>query len=251
MSDNADSAVRRNMEAFVQQMLHVTVNLVRVDLQMSPCGLCSGVLVDRNGDVFILSAYHGLKKGRYCLETNLVLKGSAQTVLIPLNGVFHTERIVLRPGAFEIEKQEEIDFAWSKLDIDAARQKMANDPMLTGMKIELPIYNGPLADIPEKDTPYGYAAWNRGLIIDGYARFLERHSSYELGLEFDGREPTTNLYKFRLARPHQGKDYYEGASGAPIADHTGKIVSLLIGGVGGSDLLLGLPLSEYVKFIDL
>jgi hypothetical protein len=251
VSDYSESTMRRNMEEFMQQMLHITVNLVRVDRQMNPCGLCSGVLIQRNGDVFVLSAYHGLKNGRYCLETNLVLEGSGQTVLLPLNGVFHTERITLRPGTFEIEKQEEIDFGWCKLDLDAAKRKMANDPLLVGKKIELPIYNGPAADNPEKDLPYGYAAWNRGLIIEGYARFLERKLSYELALEFDGRDSTTSLYKFRLARAHQGKDYYEGASGAPIADPTGKIVSLLVGGIGGTDFLVGLPLSNYISFVDL
>jgi hypothetical protein len=249
--DNTDSKIKENIRVFVKHMLANTVNLVRVDEQMSPVSLCSGGLVQKGQNVFVISAYHGLKKGRYCLETNLVLEGSAQTVLLPLNGVFNTERLILKPGTLEVEHREEIDFGWCRLDLESARTQMKSDPLLKGRKIELPIYNGPLLDRPERDRPYGYAAWNRVLIVDGYARFLERSPSYEVCLAYDGVDSDTGLYRFELARKHKGYEYYKGASGAPIADETRKIVSLVIAGREKENLLLGLPLADYARLIEL
>lgn len=42
---------------------------------------------------------------------------------------------------------------------------------------------------------------------------------------------------FRLARSHQGDEYYRGASGSPIADPEGQITSILIGRVPDTELL--------------
>ena len=246
--DDADSSAE-NIKRFVNTLLNNTVNLVRLGDDMSPCGLCSGVLIPRNGRVFVLSAYHSLKKGRYVLETNAVLEGAGQTIAIPLNSVFHTNRVILKPGTFQIESEQEIDFGWCQLDIDRACKEFAANPELRGRKIELPYYQGPLSDRPMKGESYGYAAWNRGQIIDGYARFLERSASYELDMKFDGLDSESGLYRFALARDHQGHRYYKGASGAPIADPTGKIVSLLIEGREGDDFLWGLPLADYVAFV--
>jgi len=39
------------------------------------------------------------------------------------------------------------------------------------------------------------------------------------------------------------------ASGAPIADRTGKIVSMVLHGIEGEDVLYGLPLHKYAPFV--
>jgi len=79
--------------------------------------------------------------------------------------------------------------------------------------------------------------------------WLERRPAYEIGMEFSGEHPSEAAYVFKLARPHQGHDYYEGASGAPIADPTGKIVSVVLGGNPDANVIYGAKLANYAGLI--
>jgi hypothetical protein len=66
-----------------------------------------------------------------------------------------------------------------------------------------------------------------------------------IGLTEDG-----SMYEFQLSRPHQGAAYYQGASGSPIVDPEGKIVSMLLGGDPKRNILHGLPIRHLVHAID-
>lgn len=66
-----------------------------------------------------------------------------------------------------------------------------------------------------------------------------------------GSRTQGGLYEFRLARPHQGRKYYKGSSGAPIADEEGLIVALVVGGEPDKDLIYGVPLARYHSVFDL
>ena len=129
--NNVDSAAAENMKRFIEHLLRYTVRLVRLaEGDNAPEGLCSGILIRKNRDVFVLSAFHSLKKGRYTLETNVVLEGTGQTVAIPLNSVFHTARVRFGPE-LEIESEEEIDFGWCKLDLDRVQKDFRSNRELT------------------------------------------------------------------------------------------------------------------------
>ena len=90
---------------------------------------------------------------------------------------------------------------------------------------------------------YGFAASNR-MEYHPAASILLREPSYELYMDYAGLD-ANGLYVFKLARDHQGHGYYEGASGAPIADGTVQIVSMVIAGSQEEGTILGLPLASY------
>jgi hypothetical protein len=111
--------------------------------------------------------------------------------------------------------------------------------------VELTVYQGPLDTIPEPDLPYGFAAWNN--VEAHLARStLRRESCYELNLRYLGIDPKNHLYRFEPVT-FQGHEYYQGASGAPIADPTGLIVSMLVGGNKKGTVLWGVPLATHAK----
>ena len=102
---------------------------------------------------------------------------------------------------------------------------------------------------PVADEAYGFAAFAEASFTED--RMLRREAAYEIGMEFTGLDDESAVYKFKLARPHQGHEYYYGSSGAPIADPSGKIVSLVLGGCESRDEIFGLPLAKYQKYTDL
>lgn len=110
------------------------------------------------------------------------------------------------------------------------------------------MYRGSMRATPDRDHEYGYASWNRTEFHAGMG-WLVAEPSFEVGMQFRGARPGSGLYEFELAQPHKGHPYYEGASGAPIADETGQIVSLLLAGEPDQNLLLGVPLAQYAPVL--
>jgi hypothetical protein len=66
----------------------------------------------------------------------------------------------------------------------------------------------------------------------------------ELNMRYVGIDPKNELYRFEPVN-FRGHDFYEGASGAPIADPTGLIVSMLVGGDKDGRFLWGVPLATH------
>ena len=64
-------------------------------------------------------------------------------------------------------------------------------------------------------------------------------------MRYSETDADTGLYKFELARKHQGHSYYKGASGAPIADPEGRIISMLVCGDEDEVFLYGVPLRKH------
>ncbi len=114
--------------------------------------------------------------------------------------------------------------------------------------IDLPRNLGPLDEEPSTQEVYGFASWSQVELIEDNAT-LFRNEAYECFMEFVERDQVTDLYTFKLSREHQGHDYYHGASGAPIADPTGKIVSIVIRGCEAGNLIYGTALSDYSEFL--
>jgi hypothetical protein len=150
----------------------------------------------------------------------------------------------------------EIDFAWAPLDRDRIRAQMKDDPTVGRSEITLPTYCGPLDGKPQSGEAYSFAAWNRVALEQhpgptGEVNILDRQASYELAMEYKGEDAATGKYAFKLARRHQGHDYYRGASGAPIVDPSGQIVSMVLEGNEATDTIWGLPLAQYGRLVGL
>ena len=102
---------------------------------------------------------------------------------------------------------------------------------------------GPLKAIPDPDTPYGFAAWNA---VEPHTAIstLRRESRYELNMRYAGMHQTNGLYCFEPVT-FRWHAFYKGASGAPIADPTGLIVSMLVVGDQEQKFLWGIPLATH------
>lgn len=239
--EHADTA-ERNMRAFVEHCLGFTVNLVRLGVNKLPFSVCSGFLVQRGERVFLLSAGHGIANGPgWGIETKLILQ--REVVILPLRAVIQLRKPGTPPRSRK--KADRIDFAWTEMSLGEIRETMRADPKLKGKTLELPYYRGPLDRAPTKGEAYGFAAWNR-VYLGGFSQIvLERDFSYELGMEFKGVDKASGLIKFKLARKHQGQKYYKGASGAPIADPEGAIVSMVLGGDKRDNIIYGLRLARF------
>ena len=129
---------------------------------------------------------------------------------------------------------------------DVISQQLTEDGRIDPTKIEMPRYLGPLDEEPSTQEAYGFASWSQVEFIEDKAALI-RDAAYECFMEFVGSDKDKNLYTFRLSRKHQGHDYYFGASGSPIADSTGKIVSIVIGGSEAENAIYGTALSDYSR----
>ncbi len=136
-------------------------------------------------------------------------------------------------------------------DVARLQQEFQKDARLKGHKLEFSFYRGPLDQTPAlNDEPYTFAAWNRALIIPAGVTLVERSASYETCMAYTGSNPD-GRYVFKLARAHQGHEYYRGASGAPIVSPEGVIVSMVLGGCEKKNEIYGLPLAKYTPLLNL
>jgi hypothetical protein len=142
-----------------------------------------------------------------------------------------------------------VDLAWALLDVDKVRTQMRNDPAIEGRTLSLPIYTGPLDQVPEQNGYYGFAAPNR-VELHGTG-YMYSEASFEIGMVYRGCRTEDGLYEFELARTHQGQDFYSGASGAPIANEEGTIVSLLLSGDPARNVMWGVPLARYSQVLNI
>jgi hypothetical protein len=232
------------VELFVQHMLRYTVRLIRNAPSIARVsGAASGIIVRISRRLVLLTAGHIFDRpGTWTMETSTVVRG--RTLNLQLPNVQRLCSIDLTS-----DKNSDIDLAWAPLDCEESKEQMRRDATMRGRDITLPIYTGPLELISKRSEAYGFAAQNR-VELHG-AHYLYSRPSFEVGMAFKRCRGENGLYQFALARPHQGHDYYSGASGAPIANEEGKIVSLIISGdAAGRARLWGIPLARYAPLLN-
>lgn len=237
MSTSGDAA-----QQFVEHMLRYTSRLVsNITNFPEGSGVASGILVATDGDPLLLTAGHIFDGDvPWTLETSLSAAGlTLHLGLRDLQFLMHLD--------FDVGVAREIDLAWATISRKEVKEALESHPAFAHASCELPLYQGPLTDTPTKDALYGYAAWNR-VELHEEARTLLREASFEIEMCFT-RTNEAGLYEFSLARTHRGHDYYQGASGAPIADEEGRIVALVVGGDYVADILWGVPLSRYSQLL--
>lgn len=219
-------------------------------------GLASGFIVQRSGSLFLISAGHALRKEGWCLETDVHFEDTHETLLLPLNDVMSFTSVDLTTFA-----PEPMEFAFALLDIEKLNaQACEMNQRLPDEPISFTTYLGPLDDEPVPgEADYSYASWHSkgsALYTDlspqspGKYR-LDRQAGVEFGMTYLGRTPDGGLYRFALAGTKRKDDYYRGSSGAPIVDRRGKVVSVLIGADCSPNVLTGLPVKDYARFLDL
>jgi hypothetical protein len=228
------------MNAFMKHMLQYTIRLVRAEPNKLPIGIASGFIIPVEKRYRMISAAHAI--GAYANWTVETLPvSSTETLMLVVPKV---RKVAIPPK----NKSNSLDLAWADLDPERLKQQLMAAPKLPSSDVELPIYTGPLDREPDPQVPYGYAAWNQ-VSLDPADDTLIRQNSCELNMRYIGTDAYTGLYKFELARKHQGHGYYRGASGAPIADPEGLIVSMLVCGDEDDDFLYGVPLKKHASVL--
>ncbi|MBL4845537.1 MAG: tetratricopeptide repeat protein [Planctomycetes bacterium] len=231
------SSVQAQVQNFIQHMHGFTQSLVQIDkttgqpLFLSEPGhegtLASGCFVEKkDGELSLYTANHTVKEGEWAWETGIRL-GTDGSLLLPI------------PSRRVVDSAR--DFAQIPMSLEQLRDARRSFPELEEVPFQVPIYRGPLG-LPRKDQLYGFAAANNARLIQQRERYLVRDYSYEIGMTFEGVDADSGLYRFRLARKHQGDNYYAGASGAPIADQEGQIVALVSSGDARAGIIFGIPL---------
>lgn len=231
-------------ERFLSHMAKVTVKLLRgIDEQPIPTGSRCGFITRRNGRLIVVTAAHKADlDDHWFVQTSLTHEG--QTLFVPVKGMIFWKRLRLDSP----EQVEDIDLAWGELDLEVLRDQLK----AKGIAVDRPLgwvpYIGPI-ETPDRDEAYGFSGVSS---IDFVPSFGEMHQTpaYELFLEYTGDDSQGDKYEFAMSRKHHGHEYYQGASGSPIAGPDGKIVSILLGGDEERNVLWGAKLLSYERLWD-
>jgi len=231
---------------YIRHMLDYSIRLIRnasaIYDRPETTGLASAIMLKRPHAIVLLTAGHSFwKGGDWTWETNVSVGGETLSLRLP-----ELQRLVrIDIQALEVSP---IDVAWCRIDVERICEVLTkinpSDPPI----LNLPFYRGPLEDEPSPDDFYGYAAWNLGE-VDGNLRKYFAEPSFEVGMRYIGRS-ANDLLMFELARPHQGDEYYRGASGSAIMAEDGTIVSVLLSGNKDKNVLYGLDLKKYAPLLD-
>ena len=238
-----DPKLRNGVSDFVNHILKYTLRLVKLDSGNQPVSIASGFMIPVGKKLRVISAGHTLgRMDRWVLEA--AQAGETQTLCFLLTDIYVADELVKLPNGESID----VDLAWGEIDPDALMQQLRENGIMNPTNVDLPRYLGPLDEEPSTQEVYGFASWSQVELIEDNAT-LVRNAAYECFMEFVERDQVTDLYTFKLSREHQGHDYYRGASGAPIADPTGKIVSIVIRGCEAENLIYGTALSDYSELL--
>ncbi len=237
-----DESEARAAERLLQRLGEVTVALIcDVDRFPKTTARGSGFLVPHGADFLLLTAGHLFDKGqRWTLETAIAAEGGCFHA--PLRELQTFAQVRLGPVA-----AEEVDLAWASIAradfLSALDDRRAKDACA-----EVPVYCGPLDTKPAMNELYAFAAFNRA-VFDPNDATLIRERSYELSMTVRERDERAGTVTFDLARTHQGDAYYQGASGAPIADSQGRIVAVLCGPGNAPDTLWGTEIARFASVL--
>lgn len=232
----------KNINKLSSLLRSVTLPLVTISGDFEfPRKMASGFIVPIGDRNYIISAAHAIASGEWFIEWDAAKDKQTPAVLIPLRSTFSLQAGARITGS---------DLAWAEVDFSAVIGQIDGDEQLNGKTLFFPgLYRGPMTSRADSKGVYTYLAPNLGLGFDHRIMpRLERSESFECGMEFV-REDEVGLYRFRLYGKHKGDPYYEGASGAPIADASGAIVAVLVAGDESSGELLGVPLYKYSHLI--
>jgi hypothetical protein len=252
INDDMLKAAKANCEALLNGLLSFELNLVRFSDEKctEPCGLATGFIVQKGERHYLLSAGHAMSKPvQWYWETNVVSIERRDTLCIPI-GPFTLLKSYVIDDEGEVAVAD-VDVAWCEFDPKRIEVELKRMGQPSEVSLDFPFYRGPLDQVPVlKTEPYSFAARSRGQLQQFGTLFLARDNAFETCMEYRGMS-NNGRYVFKLAEEHKGHDYYEGASGAPIAGPDGTIISMVLGGNDRTHVIYGLELSRFTPLLGL
>ena len=220
-----------NIIKFIDSLTKVTVRISTFNEAGILTGRASGFLYQPEIDKIplIITAGHKLPESGSFIETSIVKDG---------------ELLLINAGKFNIfYNNDGVDYAYCELPIEKYIQDIEKYT-----DVEFIAYKDKFINVV-KDEVYGFA------VVNDYAEFVKRENGfnlpsyccYEIYLELVKQDEHINYFK--PARNFQGHEYYQGASGSPIANPEGAITSILIGGCQETGLLKAFRLDNVESFI--
>lgn len=214
------------IERFTALMKENTISMVTLGQDLLPTRFRSGIIIARaDGSHVAVTAAHRLGIVPWHIETFTPDKANGT-----LNIRAGTLSQVVKEGAWDD------DLAFHPFpSTEFARE---NIPAAS-----VPAYKGPVS-MPVKREAYGFAVWRQAEIVPANPHHQAvRELVTECGMEYIGDQG--GHFIFKLDDKHKGHDWYEGISGAPIADPSGLIVAIVQGGNCKDHTIFGQPLVPY------
>lgn len=210
---------------FIELFSKVTFRICHWDSDGVIQSRSSGFLYQKNQDspLLVITAGHYTPQDGSFIETNYVKDNCVAAINTGKFTVFYNGN--------------DIDYAYSILPIELITKSLTPD-----MSFDFVVYKEPFIKA-ENDEVYGFAVRNNYEFARmGDAIVAPTYLCSELYLELVKQDEHVNFFK--PAGQIKEHEYYKGASGSPIADPSGKITSILIGGTDPIELLKGFRLDN-------
>lgn len=206
------------VQKFINLLLKVTFRICHWDNSGKLTSRSSGFLYKKSPEspILVITAGHGTPPEGSFIETR---------------HVYEDQTVAVSAGNFKIFHNEDgIDYAYSTLPLELIQRSLRQD-----MEFEFTIYQSSFINAV-KDEAYGFAVRNNyEFVRQGSTLFVPTYLCCELYMELEKQDDHINYFK--TSRPIEEHEYYEGASGSPIAAPDGSITSILIGGTNPRELL--------------
>jgi hypothetical protein len=212
---------KREMKAaqrFVDLMLKVTFRICHWNEKGELTSRSSGFLYKKSeiSPTLVITAGHGTPPEGSFIETTHVHMDKTAAINAGKFTVFYSA--------------DNMDYAYSELPLELITKSLSKD-----MSFEFTVYKEPFVNAV-KDEAYGFAVRNNYEFVKmGHKLIAPTYLCHELYLELERQDEHVNYFK--PSRPIMEHEYYAGASGSPIADPSGKICSILIGGTDPREFL--------------
>jgi hypothetical protein len=229
----------------VESLLQITVNLIG-DQNGQELPRRSGFLMAHRGGVRLITAAHGIEGKNWYMEVHA-----------PIDPAFpDRERLAYkhsvgpffyfkRTSAAPVGVDDFADVAFTEVDVAHIRQMLSGRAEFKGLNLHA--YAGALGH-PTAQGRFTFAAYSQAMIV-AHVPILYRDLIGETDMVFDGVEADSGLHRFIVRGQHRGDDY-KGASGAPIMNEAGLVVSIVKGGDQDERVIWGFPLTDFVAALD-
>lgn len=243
----------RSMRSFCKAS---TVGLHSLDANNVPTGHASGCIVVVNKKRVVLTANHVFKSAQRWAIKAEITESLLQKYYIP--NFLHAVKGAINLAAMETKESdptklfkapEEIDLSCSTIPNDFTIFSYDYDPSsntLNGFPINE--IQSTLEETPTIDGLYFFWGETRQAIDYSIKRikFTEKFIS---GMHY--KSLSGDYYLFEIDEVISDREEFSGTSGAPIFDADRKLVSIVCGGIEGTNLVFGINLRQYKILIDI
>ena len=230
---------------FEKDLILSTIPLRKVNLDLAPIRIGSGLIAVVNGQKFIISAEHVINRidgGDWSIECEYEPERCA-TKLYKIGTPSMALQLNLQGGVPHMP-----DISWQKIpnDLTSIFQKFSTSGELQASELRKE-FNNLTAILPNLTDDYAFT----GNILPAYDRnapqhYLETRWPFYANIKFSHTEDNFDYYT--LPFEHPGDIFFQGCSGAPLVNQRFEVVGL-ISGHGGGQLIKVLPLRSYLALI--